>query len=231
MILEVARSSFIDDEVNNLFQTLNPSNKSSNDLPSFFFFLSLFYILDGQQRPRPSPARKHPERYRSWVIVHQLDILQDETQQLNAMLATWNKDLMGSLDVSDQTAQVLQVTKNATITIITESRKLRWFGALHVKKHTKHLINDIKVTVDHLKSFKEDFNKIGIAQDVLDGLTKQQAASKEMNDAIVAKLPAAVRGAGRHLGRKISKIFQKTIDEYTQMLAANPEPALHAGEK
>lgn len=173
-------------------------------------------------------AGKKPHQYRSWVIIHQLDLLQHETQQLNAVLATWDKDLMGSLNVSEQTDKLLQVTKNATATIITESPRLRWFGALHVKRNTKHLIKDIKATVGHLKSFKEDFNKIGIAQDVLDGLTKQQAASKEMNDAIVAKLPAIVRGAGRHLGRKISKIFQKSIDEYTKMLAADPKSAPHA---
>lgn len=178
----------------------------------FTYLLSLLAIFG------LAAARKKPEQLKSWVIIHQLDILQQETQQLNTELILWDKSMLGAFNVSQQTEKLVLATKNAATTISTESKKLHIPGALHIKRNTKHLMKDIKTTVGHIGSLKEDFDKAGLAQTVLDSLIEQQKASQEMNDAIIPKLPMIGRGVGRSLGRKISKIFQFTIDEYKMML-------------
>ncbi|KAJ4387421.1 hypothetical protein N0V93_008013 [Gnomoniopsis smithogilvyi] len=175
-------------------------------------------------------ARKKPEQLKSWVIIHQLDILQHETQQLDKELSAWDKSLMGAMNISVQTENLLRSTRNATVSISTESPKLGILGALHVKRNTKHLIKDMRVTVGHLQSLKMEFNNVGLVHVILDGLVEQQAASKEMNDAILPKLPKIGRHTGRRLGRRISKIFQSTIEEYKKLLAADPKPATQAKE-
>lgn len=191
----------------------------------FFHFLFSLLALVGLVA-----ATKKPEELKSWVIIHQLDILQQETRKLNTELDAWDKSLIDALNVSTQTGKLLEVTKNATITISTESRKLGISGALHVKRNTKHLMKDMRTTVGHIGNLRGEFKKVGLAQTVMNSLIEQQAASKEMNDAVLPKLPKIARPIGRRLGRKISKIFQGTIDEYKKMLAASPPPAVQTGE-
>lgn len=159
-----------------------------------------------------------PENRKSWVIIHQLDILQAETRQLNTALDLWDKSLIGAIDVSTQTENLLQVTKNATTMISLHGKKLGILGALHVMGHTKRLIKDIRTSVGHIGRLKEDFKSVGLAQTVLTSLTEQQTASKQMNDVVVPTLPWIGKGIGRGWGRKINRIFQDTIDEYKKIL-------------
>lgn len=175
-------------------------------------------------------AATRPEDRKSWVIIHQLDILQTETRQLNTALDLWDKSLIGAIDVSTQTEKLLQVTNNATTMISTHAKKLGILSALHVKGHTKRLIKDIQISVGHIGSLKEDFKKVGLAQTVLTGLTEQQTASKQMNDAVIPTLPWIGKGIGRGLGRKITRIFQDTIDEYKKILDVGLESTPHKAE-
>lgn len=191
---------------------------------SIFSLLALLGLVDAK-------IKLEATQYRSWVIIHQLDILQNETQHLNTELDAWDKSMMGALNVSVQTEKLLQVTKKATITIATDSKKLGIFGALHVKRNTKQLMTDITTTVNNIFCLREDFNKVGLTQTVLRSLIDQQAASNEMNDAILPKLPKIGRPTGRRLGRGISNIFQATINEYNKMMAGDHGPAAQTAEK
>lgn len=168
-------------------------------------------------------AATEPQQRKSWIIIHQLDILQTETRQLSAALDFWDKSLMGAIDVSSQTEKLLQVTKNATVNITTNSKGLGLLGSLHVKSNTESLVKDIKNSVGHIGTLKEDFVKVGLAQTVLNSLISQQTASLEMNDAVILKIFWLGRPMARAMARRIFKIFQGTIDEYKQMLNGTSE--------
>lgn len=165
-------------------------------------------------------AAVEPQKRKSWVIIHQLDILEGETQQLSIALDYWDKSLIGAIDVSSQTERVLEATKNATTNIATNSKGLGILGSLHVKGNTMSLIKDIETSVGHLLTLKEDFRKIGLAQTVLNSLIAQQAASLDMNDAILPKIHWIGRPMSRAIGRRIMGIFQDTIDDYKKTLGS-----------
>lgn len=157
-------------------------------------------------------------RHKSDVVIHQLAILRNETQQLNQVLNGWDKTFSGAIEAAFKTARVLEATKNATAEIQLHSQRMGIYGALHVKRVTKRLKKEIKITNDILTAVREDFHKIELAETVLNNVIEQQKASQAMNDAIIPKLPRIGRGVGRGLGRKISRIFQGTIDAYALML-------------
>lgn len=175
-----------------------------------FLFLALLGLV----------AATEPQQRKSWVIIHQLDALQTETRQLSAALDFWDKSLIGAIDVSTQTEKVLEVTKNATTNISTNSKGLGILGSLHVKSNTMSLIKDIETSVGHIGTLKEDFRKIGLAQTVLNSLLAQQTASLEMNDAVLPKIFWLGRPMARALGRRIYGTFQGTIDDYKKILGA-----------
>lgn len=177
-------------------------------------YLFLFLALLGLA------AATEPQQRKSWVIIHQLDILEGETQQLSIALDYWDKSLIGAIDVSSQTERVLEVTKNATTNIATNSKGLGILGSLHVKGNTMSLIKDIETSVGHILTLKEDFRKIGLAQTVLNSLIAQQAASLDMNDAILPKIHWIGRPMSRAIGRRIMGIFQDTIDDYKKTLGS-----------
>lgn len=178
-----------------------------------FLFLALLGLV----------AATEPQQRKSWIIIHQLDILESETQQLSTALDFWDKSLIGAIDVSTQTDKVLEVTKNATTNISTNSKGLGILGSLHVKSNTLSLIKDIETSVGHIGTLKEDFRKIGLAQTVLNSLIEQQAASLDMNDAVLPKIFWLGRPMARAMGRRIYGIFQDTIDDYKKTLAVASE--------
>lgn len=159
-----------------------------------------------------------PQQRKSWVIINQLEILKSHTQWLGRIVDHWDGTLAGVLPVSDQTSTVIEATKHATIDIQENSKRLGIFGALHVKRVTNTLINDVKETTTKMANCRQAFNNVGIAETVLNNIVQQQAACQAMIDAIIPKLPHIARGIGRSLGRKISYELQVTIDLYREML-------------
>ncbi|KAJ4386609.1 hypothetical protein N0V93_009507 [Gnomoniopsis smithogilvyi] len=172
----------------------------------FFFTIILWFNL-ALATGNDAELNKKPKNR---VVFNAINVVANETRKLDAILQQWDGTVQGAFPINSQTSAILSAIKQG-IKEAEESKKLRILGALKVKRATKHLIKDTKNVTMDLVYMKDRFKAISLGATVKGNLKKIQDASNEFNKVVVMKLPRIGRPIGRHLGRRVDKIFKKAI--------------------
>lgn len=157
---------------------------------------------------------KQPKPHKSDVIIHQLDLIANETTRLHDTLIAWDGSLTGALTISGRTGALVDTLEAAADTVTKDSPKLGVPSALRVKRATKAMMGKTRETVQTIMDFEYRFRAITLSGQVKASLVNTREASQKLNDAIEPKIPKIGRPIARRLGKKIDKIFKAAIDEY-----------------
>ncbi|KAJ4408643.1 hypothetical protein N0V82_009658 [Gnomoniopsis sp. IMI 355080] len=166
---------------------------------------------------------KKPKKPKNRVVYNAVNVIAEETRKLDVILQQWDGTVAGAMDINSQTSNIMQAIRQG-MKETEDSEKLHVSGALKVKRATKHLIRDTKNVTMDLIYMKDRFRAITLAGSVKSNLKKMQDLSGDFNKVVVAKLPRIGRPIGRHLGRRINKVFQNAIEEYESDAPAPSQP-------
>lgn len=163
------------------------------------------------------------EKEKNRVIFNAVNVIASETRRLDEILQGWDGSVFGALPINSQTNVILKAIEQGKKDT-EESRKLHVPGALKVRRATLNLIKDTRNVTMDLIYMKDRFRTVTLAGSVKNNLKKIQEASADFNIVVVKKLPRIGRPIGRHLGRRVHKIFSKAIEEYESKDPAPIEP-------
>lgn len=163
------------------------------------------------------------EKEKNRVVFDAINVIAEETRKLDVILQQWDGSITEALPINSQTNAILSAIKKG-MKDTEDSKKLGIGGALKVRRATLNLIKDTRNVTMDLVYMKDRFRAITLAGTVKANLKKIQEASNEFNKVVVKKLPRIGRPIGRHLGRRVNKLFTKAIEEYESKEPAPIQP-------
>lgn len=148
------------------------------------------------------------------TIVSALNTVDSKTEALDSTVKSWSGDILGSFPILTKSASLLLAIHKGK-DAAEDSDALTSDEALSIASAVTTLATAVNSTMTTIISAHGKFEHLLLAPVVLLDLKAQKAASDDMSNAIVAKVPAALQGIAQNLVAPIDASFNLAIDAYS----------------
>jgi len=148
-------------------------------------------------------------------IVDAVGVINTVTLDLQSKVTAWKGDLLGTLPIIVDSAELLADINNATKTT-QASAPLDALGALGVAVAINTLSGSVNSTLSAIIAKKPEFDRLLLSPVILLNLELEKEATDKLGAALSEKVPADLQAAAASLQATIDGYFNTGIQAYKQ---------------